>query len=105
MILVSPRHLILTALCKHGSFNLRILYDTAVKLKSKMFDKKFGVYIDICGNSVCDFLDRYESILDVDGDIVNKGESFSSFGEREFLDKTINKEFPPQMKDILFDTV
>ena len=70
---------------------------TAVKIKINRS------YVDISDVSVLAVIQENPSIFFLEGKTVRRGNDFKRFAEKGFLDQTINRHLPEEIREVLHD--
>ncbi len=91
---IDPRCIILNILQLHEQMDLSQLMEFAVEFKKRVHN----AYVDICDNSVYGAIEANPNVFTLKGTTISRSQEFGKFGSREFLDETINREFPDKVK-------
>ena len=89
MIEIDARRVIFNILLFHDSFNLSQLPVFADAFKQRINE----AYVDISNNAIFDIIEEYPKILIFEKDVISRGKTFGLFANRDFIDRTLNREF------------
>ena len=83
--------------------NILQVQDRADRPQLKTFALEFkkrvpSAYIDISDASVYNAIEGHREILSLTDNAIGRTDAFGSFAEREFLDRTINRRFPENIR-------
>ena len=90
-------------------FNM-MLFNNSIKLSQlPIFATEFSrrvpaSYVDISDDAIFDMIDRYTDTLTFKDNIISRGESYGLFGEKSFIDRTINREFSIDIRKHLYES-
>jgi len=96
-IYIDSRCVILNIIQAQESFDLSILDAFATALKKKVHN----AYIDISDESVFTAIDNNRGVFHLEGTTIKRSEAFGRFADRKFLDSTINRNFPDNVRTSL----
>ena len=98
---IDSRCVILNIMQANETVELRQLVEFAVEMKKR--DNE--VYVDISDASVLTIIEEYGEVFTLTGNTITWTECARGgrFKEREFLDKTVNRDFDPGVRDHLHE--
>jgi hypothetical protein len=96
---INSRCVLLNILQVRESTDLSDLVRFAVAFKGKVHD----AYVDISDASVFSVLENNTDIFELTGRTVTRTDKFAKFENREFLDMTINRHLPPNVRKSLHE--
>ena len=98
MILIDIRCVLLNLLQNRDKIHLSDLKKFAEDLTQKVNE----TYIDITDNALYGYLEDNPSICFIEDDVIHRGKSFNwEFCDRDFINRTVNREFSQKVKDAL----
>ena len=100
MIDIDARCVIFNILLFHESVKLSQLSVFADTFKQKVNNS----YINITDDAVFDIIEKYSGTVILEKDIISRGKTFGLFANRDFIDRTLNREFSHEICEHLYNS-